>query len=204
MDIRGSRILVPGATGEIGGALAARLHTLGARLALAGRDHDPLARVSAACVDAPTRAFDAWDLDSCAQTVDWAAAEPDGLDAVVVCVGVAAFGPAREVGDAVSEHLAAVNALAPMAFLRAASARVSEGGVLAAVTGVVAEAAPGRMADYAAAKAAPATWLTAVRREQRRHGVAVAEPLPATAVPAGTEGTHLSWDDVLDRIRRSR
>ncbi|MFF4590310.1 SsgA family sporulation/cell division regulator [Streptomyces sp. NPDC001388] len=25
-----------------------------------------------------------------------------------------------------------------------------------------------------------------------------------TAVPAGTEGTHLRWDDVLDRIRRSR
>ncbi|MFC7844371.1 SDR family NAD(P)-dependent oxidoreductase [Streptomyces sp. NPDC001046] len=175
MELRGARILVPGATGEIGGALALRLHSLGARTALAGRDPHALTRVAAACAGAPSRTFEAWDLDSCARTVDWAAHELGGLDGVVVCVGVAAFGPVREVGDAVGEHLAAVNALAPMAFLRAATAHVREGGVLAAVTGTVAEAAPARMADYAAAKAALATWLTAVRREQRRTGVTVLE-----------------------------
>ncbi|MFJ9724897.1 SDR family NAD(P)-dependent oxidoreductase [Streptomyces sp. NPDC101209] len=175
MELRGARILVPGATGEIGGALAVRLHTLGARTALAGRDREALTRVSAACGHAPACAFDAWDLDSCAKTVDRAVAELGGLDAVVVCVGVAAFGPVGEVEDAVREHLMAVNALAPMAFLRAAADQVPEGGVLAAVTGIVAEAAPARMADYAAAKAALATWLTAVRREQRRKGVSVLE-----------------------------
>ncbi|MFI6654792.1 SDR family NAD(P)-dependent oxidoreductase [Streptomyces sp. NPDC050523] len=173
MDLQGARILVPGATGGIGGALAVRLHALGARLALAGRDLDTLGRVSAACAAAPVRTFDAWDLGSCGRTVEWAAAELGGLDGVVVCVGVAAFGPACEVDEAVSEHLATVNALAPMAFLRAATAHVSRGGVLAAVTGIVAEAAPAGMADYAAAKAALATWLTAVRRERRRDGVAV-------------------------------
>ncbi|MFJ3224160.1 SDR family NAD(P)-dependent oxidoreductase [Streptomyces sp. NPDC086783] len=175
MDLRGARILVPGATGEIGAALALRLHALGARTALAGRDREALTRVSAACEDAPVRTFDAWDADSCARTVDWAAAELGGLDGVVVCVGVAAFGPAGEVEDAVSEHLMAVNALAPMAFLRAAGDRLPKGGVLAAVTGIAAEAAPARMADYAAAKAALATWLTAVRRERRRQGVTVLE-----------------------------
>lgn len=175
MDLRGARMLVPGAGGEIGAALAVRLHSLGARIALAGRDREALTRVSAACEQAPTCTFDAWDVDSCAKTVDWAAAELGGLDGVVVSVGVAAFGPVGEVEDAVSEHLMAVNALAPMAFLRAAADRVSEGGVLAAVTGIVAEAAPARMADYAAAKAALATWLTAVRREQRRRGVTVLE-----------------------------
>jgi short-subunit dehydrogenase len=168
-------MLVPGATGEIGAALAVRLHTLGARTALAGRDRDALTRVSAACGHAPAHTFDAWDVDSCAKTVNRAVAELGGLDGVVVCVGVAAFGPAGDVEDAVSEHLMAVNALAPMAFLRAAVDRVSEGGVLAAVTGIVAESAPARMADYAAAKAALATWLTAVRREQRRRGVSVLE-----------------------------
>ncbi|GAB2909436.1 SDR family NAD(P)-dependent oxidoreductase [Streptomyces heilongjiangensis] len=175
MEMRGARILVPGATGRIGSALVERLHALGARPALAGRDPDTLARVSARSGHAPARTFEAWDLDACARTVDWAAAELGGLDGVVVCVGVAAFGPAPEVSDAVAEHLTAVNALAPMAFLRAAAPQVTEGGVLAAVTGVVAEAAPARMADYAAAKAALATWLTAVRREQRRRGVSVLE-----------------------------
>ncbi|MFJ3670403.1 SDR family NAD(P)-dependent oxidoreductase [Streptomyces sp. NPDC090106] len=171
----GARVLVPGATGEIGAALVARLHSLGARPALAGRDPDALAAVQAACADAPARTFDAWDLDACAQTVTWAAGELGGLDGVVVCVGIGAFGPAEEMTDAVAEYLVGVNALAPMAFLRAAAPRVADGGVLAAVTGVVAEAAPARMADYAAAKAALATWLTAVRREQRRRGVSVLE-----------------------------
>ncbi|AYC36188.1 SDR family NAD(P)-dependent oxidoreductase [Streptomyces griseorubiginosus] len=175
MKMRGARILVPGATGQIGEALANRLHALGARPALAGRDADRLAKVAASCAGAPARTFDAWDLDACAQTVDWASSELGGLDGVVVCVGVAAFGPATDVSDAVAEHLTAVNALAPMAFLRAAAPRLDAGGVLAAVTGVVAEAAPARMADYAAAKAALAAWLTAVRREQRRRGVSVLE-----------------------------
>ncbi|MER7760715.1 SDR family oxidoreductase [Streptomyces sp. NPDC097619] len=175
MELRGARILLPGATGEIGAALAVRLHALGALPALAGRDRDALSRVSVACAHAPARAFDAWDTASCATTVDWAEAELGGLDGVVTCLGVAAFGPAGEVEDAVAEHLMAVNALAPMAFLRAAAGRLPEGGVLAAVTGIVAEAAPARMADYAAAKAALATWVTAVRREQRRRGVTVLE-----------------------------
>ncbi|MEU5891502.1 SDR family oxidoreductase [Streptomyces sp. NPDC047461] len=175
MDMRGARILVPGATGQLGAALVTRLHALGARPALAGRNPDALARVSALCGGAPARTFDAWDLDRCALTVHWAETELGGLDGVVVCLGVAAFGPAPEISDAVAEHLTAVNALAPMAFLRAAAPRIGEGGALAAVTGVVAEAAPAGMADYAAAKAALATWLTAVRREQRRSGVSVLE-----------------------------
>ncbi len=69
--------------------------------------------------------------------------ELGGLDAVVVCVGVAGFGPAESVGDAVAEHLLTVNALAPAAVLRAALTAVPPGGALAAVTGVVVDAAPG-------------------------------------------------------------
>ncbi|MFE9738530.1 SDR family NAD(P)-dependent oxidoreductase [Streptomyces sp. NPDC006477] len=171
--MKDARVLVPGATGVIGGALAERLHGLGARIAVAGRDPDSLARVAAACGDAPARRLDAYDLDGCARSVPWAVGELGGLDAVVVCVGVAGFGPAEEVGDTVAEHLLTVNALAPMAVLRAALAAVPAGGVLAAVTGVVVDAAPAGMADYAASKAALATWLTSVRRERRRTGPAV-------------------------------
>ncbi|MEU9918039.1 hypothetical protein [Streptomyces sp. NPDC051001] len=39
--------------------------------------------------------------------------ELGGLDGVVVCLVVAAFGPAPEISDAVAEHLTAVNSLAP-------------------------------------------------------------------------------------------
>ncbi|MFJ6730486.1 SDR family NAD(P)-dependent oxidoreductase [Streptomyces sp. NPDC091281] len=173
MKAEGARILLPGASGVIGAALARRLHTEGARLALAGRDPAALARVSAETGGPPTRRFDAYDLESCAATVPWAAERLDGLDAVVVCVGVAGFGPAQEVGDDIAEHLFTVNALAPMAFLRAALPVVPPEGALAAVTGVVVDAAPAGMADYTASKAALAGWLTALRRERRRSGPAV-------------------------------
>ncbi|MFF0203651.1 SDR family NAD(P)-dependent oxidoreductase [Streptomyces sp. NPDC005017] len=173
MDIEGARVLVPGAGGVIGSALAARLHGLGARVALAGRTPAPLARAAATCGGAPVHRIDAYDLEGCAHTVPWAADALGGLDAVVVCVGVAGFGRADTVPDWVAEHLLTVNALAPMAFLRAALPVVPRGGALAAVTGVVVDAAPAGMADYAASKAALAAWLTAVRRERRREGVAV-------------------------------
>ncbi|WP_282701742.1 SDR family NAD(P)-dependent oxidoreductase [Streptomyces sp. CC219B] len=173
MNLKGARVLVPGATGAIGGALAERLHAHGARPAVAGRDPVALDRIAAACGGAPARRFDAYDLGRCADTVTWAADALGGLDAVVVCVGVPAFGPAASVDDATVEHLFTVNALAPMAFLRAALPVVSPRGVLAAVTGTVVDLLPAGMADYAAAKAALAAWLAAVRRERRHTGPAV-------------------------------
>ncbi|MFE0470111.1 SDR family NAD(P)-dependent oxidoreductase [Streptomyces sp. NPDC058947] len=173
MKIHGSRVLLPGASGAIGSALAVRLHRSGARLALAGHDEGRLRRVSEACAGAPVFRFDAYELDRCARAPDWAAGELGGLDAVVVCVGVAGFGPADTVPDAVAEHLFTVNALAPLAFMRAALPRLTPPGALAAVTGVVVDAPPAGMADYAAAKSALAAWLTAVRRERWRTGTSV-------------------------------
>jgi NAD(P)-dependent dehydrogenase (short-subunit alcohol dehydrogenase family) len=131
--------------------------------------------VSQACGDAPARAFDAYDLEECARTVNWAAGELGGLVGVVVCVGGAAFGPAESVSDAVAEHLFTVNAMAPMAFLRAALPLVRPGGVIAAITGVVADSPQAGMADYSASKAALSAWLRAVRREQRASGITVLE-----------------------------
>ncbi|MBN0046759.1 SDR family NAD(P)-dependent oxidoreductase [Streptomyces actuosus] len=173
MNVEGARILVPGATGAIGAALAGRLHGRGARVAVAGRDPVALQRVAEACGGAPAFRFDAYGLDRCAHTVTRAAERLGGLDAVVVLVGVPAFGPAPAVDDTVAEHLFTVNALAPMAFLRAALPVVPPRGVLAAVTGPVVDVVPAGMADYGAAKAALAAWLAAVRRERRRVGPAV-------------------------------
>lgn len=175
MKIAGARILVPGATGAIGSALAERLYQQGAHVAIAGRDRAALARLAGRCGDVPSRRFDAYDLDTCAATVTWAHEVLNGLDAVVVCVGVAGFGLAENVGDAVAEHLVTVNALAPMAFLRAALPLLPRGGLVAAVTGVVVDMAPAGMADYTASKAALAFWLSSVRREQRRKGVDVVD-----------------------------
>ncbi|MBK3574943.1 SDR family NAD(P)-dependent oxidoreductase [Streptomyces sp. MBT65] len=123
----------------------------------------------------PARSFDSWDLEACANTVGCALAEWGGLDGVVVRTGVAAFGAAGEVDDAAAEHVTVVNALSPMLLLRAASDQVSEGGILAVVTGAVAVTAPARMGDCVAAQATWASWLTALRPVRSRRRVAVPE-----------------------------
>ncbi|MFE3635587.1 SDR family oxidoreductase [Streptomyces cellostaticus] len=184
MELNGARVLVAGATGEIGSGLARDLHRRDARVAVAGRDRARLARVARECGAAPAFGFDAYRPDGCAAAVRAAARLWGGLDAVAVCVGVTAFGAAAEVDDAVAEHLLSVNALAPMALLRAAVPLVGRGGALAAVTGVVVDRPVPRMADYSAAKSALAAWLDALRRELRAAGVRVVDvrlPHVATA-----------------------
>ncbi|GAA2991354.1 SDR family NAD(P)-dependent oxidoreductase [Streptomyces fulvorobeus] len=169
MRIDGARVLVAGATGVIGAAVAAELHARGAHLVLAGRDEERLAQVSAALGGAPTTLFEAYDLDSCARAVHTAAGVTGRLDAVLTAFGSVAFGRADAVGDVVAEHLMTVNALAPAAFLRAALGVLEArgGGTIAALTGVVAERPQPAMADYSASKAALGAWLDAVRREAR-------------------------------------
>ncbi|MGW2742416.1 SDR family NAD(P)-dependent oxidoreductase [Streptomyces sp. NPDC001450] len=197
--------LLPGATGAIGSAPAVRLHRGGARLAPAGRDREALHRVSVACGARPV---------SGSTPTTWTvvpsprAGRPTRSAASTRWSSVRVW-PASDgrssVPDAVAEHLFTVDALAPLAVLRAALGRVPRPGVLAAVTSDVVDAPPAGMADYAAAKAASAAWLVAVRREQRRTGVTVLDirlphvesrfaargrggPAPGAARPDGRRG----------------
>ncbi|MDI3419107.1 SDR family NAD(P)-dependent oxidoreductase [Streptomyces luteolus] len=178
MDIAGSRVLVAGATGVLGGALTAELVGRGARPVLAGRDLGRLAAAASALQDAPTVVFDAYDPSSCARAVHAGAARLGGLDAVVTAFGSVAFGTAEEVGDDIAEHLMAVNALAPIAFFRAALDVLEPGSAIAALTGVVAQRPQPGMADYSASKAALSAWLRAVRGEARGRGVQVLDVRP--------------------------
>ncbi|WP_432065085.1 SDR family NAD(P)-dependent oxidoreductase [Streptomyces sp. C10-9-1] len=176
MELSGARVLVAGATGVIGHGITRELTARGARTALAGRNAARLVAVADTTgPDTPRRVFDAYDLDGCAALAPWAAERLGGLDAVVCAVGAVAFGPADTLLDAHAEHLVTVNLLAPAALLRAALPLLPEGGAVLALTGVVATSPQPGMADYSAAKAALAAWLTAARAEQRRRRVRVVE-----------------------------
>ena len=201
VEISGARTLVAGATGVLGGALARALHAAGARVALAGRDADRLAALSAELDDAPTAAFDAMDLDRCAAVVTEAADALGGLDLLVVAIGVAAFGPGDATDDEVTEELLVVNTMAPMALVRAGLGRM-EGGTVAVLSAILADYPTAGMAAYSASKAALSGWLTALRPEQRKRGVTVFDIRPphietglagraiaGTAPPGLKEGT---------------
>ena len=171
-------MLVAGATGVLGGAVARALHREGARVALAGRDTGKLAALADALDGAPTATLDALDLDRCAAVVGEAADALGGLDLLVVAIGVAAFGPGEGTDDAITEHLFAVNTMAPMALVRAALPRIEKGGAVAVLSAILADYPTAGMAAYSASKAGLSAWLTALRPEQRRRGVAVFDIRP--------------------------
>lgn len=178
MELRNARVLVVGATGVLGAAIATELSAGGARLALTGRDEDALARVSSRLSAAHHTALDVVDVESCSGAVREAAQRLGGLDGVVVATGVAAFGPARETDDEVTEELFAVNTLGPIAVVRAALPHLKPGGAVAVITAVLADVPTAGMAAYSASKAAISAYLTAVRREVRMDKISVLDARP--------------------------
>ncbi|MEU9865206.1 SDR family NAD(P)-dependent oxidoreductase [Streptomyces sp. NPDC047971] len=169
------RVLVVGASGAVGGAAARQLAGHGADVALAGRDQGRLEERAQELGGRPWRQFDAYDLDRCAGLAGWAYAALGGLEAVVVAVGVAGFGPASETAIPASEHLFTVNALAPITVVRGALGILPAGGAAVVVTGEIVDRPALGMADYAAAKTALATWLGIAGREARRRRVTVTD-----------------------------
>lgn len=167
MDIEGSRFLVAGATGAIGGKVAAELDSQGARLVLAGRDRERLAGMGRD-MGCPVVPLDFSDPGSASLAVEQACDELGGLDGLVVATGSVAFGDARELDPEVLARLIEANASGPIHLITEALGRIEPGGSVVAITAVVAEFPTAGMAAYSASKAALAAFLAATRRELRR------------------------------------
>ena len=167
MELSGARVLVCGASGALGSGVARALVAAGAKVVAAGRDEERLRAVAADCGTAPVT-FDVVDADSCREAVAAAVEALGGLDGLVVTVGAPAFGRAVDLDAAVSEELFAVNALGPMALVRAAAPSLAEGGFVAVFSAILADQPTAGMGDYSAAKSALSAWLHVLRREERR------------------------------------
>jgi len=176
MELNEARTLVVGATGVLGGALTRVLHDAGARVVVTGRDPERLARLAEVSEEAYE--LDLLDVDACRAVVGQAAERLEGLDLVVVASGVAGFGAAQDTPDAVTEELFAVNTLGPIAVLAAAVPRVERGGTLVVLSAILADAPMAGMAAYSASKAGLSAYLSALRREVRRQGLAVLDVRP--------------------------
>jgi len=189
VEVSGTRILVAGASGALGGALAGELADAGARVALAGRDPARLGALGEA-LGAPAVTL---DLGAPEAAVGAAADALGGLDGLVVATGRVAFGPAAELPDDVARELFAVNALGPIGLVRAALPRLVEsgGGAIVALSAVVADFPTAEMAAYSASKAALSAYLSALRREVRRAGVHVLDVRPGH-LDTGFEGRALA------------
>ena len=174
-SMEGRSVLVVGATGGLGSAIAANLAARGAVLTLVARRQD---RLDALAVPGHRLALDLRDPRACRLAVDAAAGNGDGLDVVVNAVGVVAFGPISELSTDAMEELFLTNTFIPIFLARAALAAMNDGGVIVNLSGVIAEQNLPGMAAYGASKAAVRSFDEALAREARRRRIRVIDARP--------------------------
>ena len=168
-------VLVAGATGGLGSAIAVQLADRGATLTLVSRRQDRLEQLE---VEGHRLALDLRDPSSCMQAVDAAVAHAGRLDVVVNAVGVVAFGPVAELSLDTMEELFLTNTFLPIMLARAALPALSDGGVILNISGVIAEKNMPNMAAYGASKAAVRSFDEALTREARRQGIRIIDARP--------------------------
>ncbi len=178
MDLDRTRVLVAGATGVLGAAIARELAGRGASVALTGRDAGRLAQLGDE-LGAPALHLDLGSPASIAACPQVASAALGGLDALVVATGVVAFGAEPELSVHAIDELFVVNATGPIQLIRETLGHLGDGGTIVALSAVVAEHPTAGMAAYSASKAALSAYLAALRRERRRSGLTVLDVRPS-------------------------
>ena len=164
-----ARVLVTGASGGIGRALAAELHRRGAAVMLVGRDAETLQQASMPCDGSSERLIcqvaDVAQRDGRRDVVDRAIAW--GCNVLVNNAGIGEFAFVDDQTDAGLERLFAVNALAPMQLTRALlpHLRLQAEAAILNVGSVFGSLAYPGFAAYSASKFALRGFTEALRRE---------------------------------------
>jgi cyclic-di-GMP-binding biofilm dispersal mediator protein len=177
VEISGTRALVVGASGGLGGAIARALRARGATIAVTGRDPVRLAAIADE-VGAPPIRLDLSEPTAADQAVGEAIELLGGLDLVICCAGTVAFGPLSELEDAVLTRLFEANVFGPIRLARASARVLGPGSALVMVSGIVADRPTAGMAAYSASKAALTGFDRALARELRRTGIRVLDVRP--------------------------
>lgn len=173
--LRGSRILITGAARGIGAALAERLASHGARLALIGLEPEALSAVAQRCGEGTfTAECDVSDSEQVGRAIDAAAEALGGLDVVVANAGIATGGPLRSQDLRSWERVIEINLLGVMYTDRAALPHLerSRGYVLNIASTAAVLRGPG-MTAYCAAKAGVEALSDCLRVEENMFGVQV-------------------------------
>lgn len=175
-----NRILITGASGGLGGALAAHYAAPGRTLILWGRNRARLEAVAAICRDAGatvlTRELDLTDSAAAIEAVE----ATDDAGPITLALLVAGAGDVRAPGDAVEDaaqiaRLGLVNYVAPSVLAAALARRMvprGHGGIVLVGSAAAFHALP-FAAGYAGSKAGLLRFGDALRLSVRAHGVRV-------------------------------
>src|SRR6185503_6506941 len=173
--LRGKRVLITGAARGIGAALAERLASHGAQLALVGLEPEKMAAVAARCGEGTFVAeCDVSSNEQVSRAVDAAAEALGGLDVVVANAGIATGGPLRSQDLRSWERVIEINLMGVMYTDRAALPHLerSRGYLLNIASTAAALRGPG-MSAYCAAKAGVEALIDCLRVEMMPLGVGV-------------------------------
>jgi meso-butanediol dehydrogenase/(S,S)-butanediol dehydrogenase/diacetyl reductase len=182
--LAGIRSLVTGGTSGIGTGIVAKLADEGARVVFTGRDAERGAAV-AERTGAVFLAADARDPDAVRASVDGAAEELGGLDAVVLNAGVIHEGALSETPDEAWDAVVDTNLVAPYRYAVAClpHLRAAGGGSITAISsdaGVWPETAIGA---YSVSKRALNTLVQMLAMEGGPHGIRVNAVCPGDTAP---------------------
>jgi len=167
-------VLITGAARGIGAALAERLHSRGARVALAGLEPEHLEAVAELCGGAPWALCDVTSREAVEAATEESVAALGGLDVVVANAGVAAQMPIVGGNPAVMEKTIAVNLMGAYYTLRAAGPHIShERGYALPIASVAAAVHLPMLAAYSASKAGVEALGNTLRMELRPYGARV-------------------------------
>jgi len=169
-ELGGLHVVVAGATGVLGSAVARHLSARGSRVSAIVRDHTRLDGASVtqyALADVTDHAG-----------LKTAIASVAPFDGFINATGVVAFGNVVDLDDSTLAQLFGVNAVAPIVMLRECAAHLADGGFFVNLSGVVATQPVGGMAAYSASKAAAWAAMSAASREFRRRRIDVIDARP--------------------------
>jgi uncharacterized protein len=182
VNLAGRTVLLTGATGGLGQAIARRLHRAGASLVITGRRTDVLESLAAES-GARSVAVDLTD----AAAVERLATDHAGVDVLVANAGLPGSGHVFSFSVEEIDRALAVNLRAPMVLARVIGERMAERGaghivLMASLSG---KAATPRSSIYSATKFGLRGFAMGLRQDLRPAGVGVSAIFPGFVRGAG-------------------
>lgn len=173
----GKVIIVTGAAGNVGSALARLLAERGARVVAVDRTTD---RMGAILGDAAALQVGAEDLSdpAHAQQAVAQALTLGRLDGVANTVGGFAYAALADSGPELFEQMFRINVLTTLNLIRAAAPAMQAGGSIVAIAAGAALRGPANMAAYAAAKAGLLRLVESTAEEHKAAGIRASAVLP--------------------------
>jgi short-subunit dehydrogenase len=184
VQLAGARVLVTGATGGIGGAIARALHERGAHVLLSGRRRDALDELAAE-LGAPA-AVVAADLAERSGPTELAAAA-GAVDVLVANAGLPASGRVEDFNDEQIDRALDVNLRAPIQLTRALLPGMLERGRghVVFVSSLLGKTASPRSALYSATKFGLRGFAAGLREDVEASGIGVTVVFPGFVSDAG-------------------